>query len=79
MTQPEKTSKITKISTGRSAVAEMDEADNHLFISTKNNGETISYSYEFKEDLSWKELALFLGYMELVRDRIMCQGGCEDD
>jgi hypothetical protein len=76
MTQTQ--TKVTKLNTARAAVAEMDEAENHLFISSKDNGETISYSYEFKEDLSWKELALFLGYMELVRDRIMCQGDCDD-
>jgi len=79
MTQQTKTSKIIKISTGRSAVAEMDESDNHLFISTKDDGETISYSYDFKEELSWKELALFLGYIEIVKNRVMCTGGCIDD
>lgn len=77
MTQSGKTEKVIQINTEANAVSDILKCDNYLMIGTKDSGLTLSYAYDIREDLSWLEMALFLGYIELVKDRIMCKGGCD--
>ena len=68
--------KVIKIQDSRTAVSELDQSENHIFIATRDGGETLSYSFDVKGDANWLEMALLLGYIELVKDRITCVGGC---
>ena len=41
--------KVIRIHNARKAVAELDESENYLLITTKDNGETLGYGWKFKE------------------------------
>lgn len=69
--------KVIQINTDANILASIQECDNYIIIGTKDDGMNLTYAYDIKEDISWLEMALFLGYMEMIKNRIQCTGGCE--